>query len=123
MDEKEIKKEITKLNKIFKNINEDKKKLCVNLIKNVAFMSVALADLQVEINKNGPIITGKNGIGFEVAQENPAQKSYNTMINRYTSVIKQLADMLPDNKTDGINKAGENLAAFVAKGKPGGGIK
>ena len=123
MDEKEIKKEITKLNKIFKNINEDKKKLCVNLIKNVAFMSVALADLQVEINKNGPIITGKNGNGFEVAQENPAQKSYNTMINRYTSVIKQLADMLPDNKTDGINKAGENLAAFVAKGKPGGGIK
>lgn len=118
MDDKAIKKEITKLNKIFKNINEDKKKLCDNLIKNAAFMAVTLNELQTEINDKGPIITGTNGNGFEVSQENPAQKSYNTMINRYTSVIKQLADMLPDSKQDGINKAGESLAAFVAKGKP-----
>lgn len=123
MEEKAIKKEQAKLNKIFKNIGEDKKKLSENLIKNAAFMSVNLAELQEDIAEKGAVIVCVNGNGFEVAQENPAQKSYNTMIQRYTAVIKQLSDMLPDSKQDGINKAGENLAAFVAKGKPGGGSK
>ena len=28
--------------------------------------------------------------------ENPAQKSYNTMINRYTAAYNKLFDLLPD---------------------------
>ena len=65
------------------------------------------------------IITAKNGNGFETVQENPAQKRYNTMITRYCSTIKQLQDLLPNSREDNINKAGEALAAFVTKGKPG----
>jgi hypothetical protein len=42
------------------------------------------------------------------------------MINRYSAIIKQLEELLPDKKTEGVNKAGEALYAFVAKGKPGG---
>jgi hypothetical protein len=41
------------------------------------------------------------------------------MINRNSSVIRQLQDLLPDCKQDAIKGAGEALAAFVAKGKPG----
>lgn len=123
MDEKKLKREISKLNKIFKNIGEDKKKLCDNLIRNAAFMAVTLEDLQNEINNNGPIVTCINGNGFEVQKENPAQTSYNAMINRYTAVIKVLTDLLPDDKTETTNKAGEALAAFIANGKPSGGVK
>ena len=112
-----IKKEINKLKRIFKDINKDKKTLCAELIRNAAFMAVTLEDLQNDIMENGAIITGTNGNGFEVVQENPAQRSYNTMINRYASIIKQLQELLPDAKTENINKAGEALAAFVAKGK------
>lgn len=115
--EKEIEKEKAKLKKIFKNIAEDKKILCDKLITNAAFMAVALEELQEDIMENGTVITSTNGNGFDVLQENPAQKSYNTMISRYSSVIKQLQDLLPDQKQDGIEKAGESLAAFVAKGK------
>ena len=113
-----IRKEKQKLNKIFKDIPKDKKSLCQNLIANAAFMAITLEDLQEDIIEKGTVITGINGNGFEVSQENPAQKSYNTMINRYASVIKQLQDLLPDAKTEGVSRAGEALAAFVAKGKP-----
>lgn len=118
--EKRIRKEKNKLKKIFKDISEDKKKLCENLIQNAAFMAVTLEDLQEKIGTDGAIINAINGNGFKTVQENPAQKSYNTMINRYTAVIKQLQDLLPDNKTDTVNRAGEALAQFVARGKPGG---
>ena len=118
--EKKIKSEISKLNKIFKDLSENKKKLCESLIQNAAFMAVTLEELQATIKEEGPVMRHTNGNGFEVLQEHPAQKTYNTMINRYASVIKQMSDMLPDNKTESMNSAGEALAAFVAKGKPGG---
>ena len=117
VEDERIKKEIRKLNRIFKDIEKDKKSLCTELIKNAAFMAITLEDLQKDIMENGAIITGTNGNGFEVVQENPAQRSYNTMINRYASIIKQLNELLPDAKEENVNKAGEKLAAFVAKGK------
>lgn len=116
--EKLVKKEMRKLNSIFADLPADRKKLCANLIQNAAFMSVTLAELQEDIAERGAVITGVNGNGFETTMENPAQKSYNTMVNRYAAIIKQLADFLPDQKSDTVNKAGEALAAFVAKGKP-----
>lgn len=120
--EKLIKKEKSRLKRIFKDISEDKKKLCEPLMQNAAFMVVTLEELQKSIADEGAVIKAVNGNGFMTTQENPAQKSYNTMINRYTVIIKQLQDLLPDDKVDTVNKAGEALAAFVAKGKPGGGI-
>ena len=120
MDEKRIKKELNKLKRIFKNIGDDKKKLCEKLIENAAFMAVTLEDLQTEITRSGSIGTYVNGNGFEVAQETPAQKTYTTLINRYTAVIKALADLLPDSRADTATRAGEALATFIAKGKPGG---
>lgn len=119
MDER-ISKEMEKLKKIFTEISEDKKKLCEKLIQNAAFMAVTLEDLQEMIQKEGAVKTFINGNGFETVQEHPAQKSYNTMINRYSSIIRQLQDLLPDSKQETILGAGETLAAFVAKGKPGG---
>lgn len=118
--EKRIKKEISKLKKIFSGLSETKKKLCESLIENAAFMAVTLEELQKTIKDEGAIGEFTNGNGFGVLQEHPAQKTYNTMINRYASVMKQLIDMLPNAEEDEKNNAGEALAAFVAKGKPGG---
>ena len=66
--EKRIRKEKTKLKKIFKHISDDKKKLVENLIQNAAFMSVTLEDLQKNISTEGAIIRAKNGNGFETVQ-------------------------------------------------------
>lgn len=115
--DKQIKKELAKLTKIFANIPQNKKDLCETLIQNAAFMSATLSELQEIINKEGPVTVSTNGNGFEVMQEHPAQRSYVGMMAKYTTVINQLSSLLPDSKTDAVNKAGENLAAFVARGK------
>ncbi len=96
--DKEIKKEIDKLNNIFKDIPEDKKSLCEGLIKNAAFMYVTLEELQEEVNENGAMIKYQSGNGFDTIKDNPAQKAYTTMISRYSGIIDQLNKMLPSDK-------------------------
>lgn len=113
----EIKKEIAKLNKIFKDIPEDKKKLCEGLIENAAFMRCTLNELQKEVVEKGAVIQYTSGNGFESIRDNPAQKAYTTMVARYGNVINQLSALLPDTKQDVINKAGEALFSFATKGK------
>ena len=53
--EKEIKKEITRLNKIFKDFDKNKKSTIESLIQEVAFMRVTLKYLKEYINENGVV--------------------------------------------------------------------
>ena len=95
---KTIKKEITRLNKLFKDLEDNKKKLAKNLIENAAFMSIALEDLKKDIVKYGvkeTYVNGKDQYGFKESVES---KTYNTMIKNYMNIIKQLNDMLPEKK-------------------------
>lgn len=104
-----IKREKKKLTALYEEIPENKRKLVAGLIENAAFMKVTLEELQQQVNEEGAIILAKNGNGFDVSQEHPAQKSYNTMINRYTATIKQLAELLPEQK-QGKSKLDEFLS-------------
>jgi hypothetical protein len=45
---------------------------------------------------------------------------YNNTIKSYLAVKNELDKMLPTEKESTVSKAGEALASFVAKGKPGG---
>ena len=109
--ENEIKKELAKLRKIFKDIPDENKKLCEGLMQNAAFMHVTLWELQEEINEHGAMIEYKSGNGFDTIRDNPAQKAYTTMINRYSVIIKQLTDLLPKNNTE--TTAGTEIMAFL----------
>lgn len=102
-----IRKELRKLKALYKELPKNKQKLTEKLIANAAFMAVTLEDLQAEVNKKGAVIKQKNGNGFNVTQEHPAQKSYNTMIGKYTAVIAKLDEMLPEEI--GENKLGKFL--------------
>lgn len=93
--EKEIKREIEKLNKIFEDLPEDKIKLCEGLIQNAAFMHVTLLELQRDVLEQGAMIHVQSGNGFDTIKDNPAQKAYTTMISRYGAVIDQLNKLLP----------------------------
>lgn len=95
--EKAIKKERDKLNKLFQDIPKDNKTLCEGLINNAAFMFVTLNELQEEVKQHGAMIKATSGNGFEIIKDNPAYKAYNTMISRYTVIIKQLSDLLPED--------------------------
>ena len=112
VDDKKIKKEMTKLNKIFKDLEGDQAALAERLIKRAAFMLATLDELEDDIKTNGPVSTYTNGNGFDVTQENPAQKSYNTMIRNYNGVIKALFEMLPKDSCEE-----DELLEFLGRGK------
>lgn len=90
-----IKKEIRKLNGLFKNIEPKLKKVVQPLIEKAAFMSVTLDDLQNHINENGVTEEYQNGKEQWGIKKSPQVEIYNTMIKNYSSVIKQLTDLVP----------------------------
>lgn len=107
-----IKAEQKRLTEIFEEIPENKKKLVAKLIDNAAFMAATLEELQDNINKGGAVFTSKNGNGFEIVQEHPAQKSYNIMVGKYATIIKQLESMLPSSE---VTAPGAELMKFLSQ--------
>lgn len=94
--ETKIKREYARLAKHFEGISESKRDMAERLLWNAAFMAITLEELQEKVIAEGVVVTETNGNGFKVTQENPAQKSYNTIIKNYNATIKQLAEICPD---------------------------
>ncbi len=108
--EKAIKKEVNRLKRIFKKIDDDdKKELSERLIKQLAFMSVTLSELQETINTDGSVELFEQG-SQRMLREHPAVKSYNSMIKNYNSTIKQLIDLLPKSEQKAVS---DGFDAFV----------
>lgn len=93
--QKLIETEYAKISALYAGLPKNKRTLVEGLIQNAAFMFATLAELQEKINTEGAVIITTNGNGFEITQEHPAQKSYNTMIAKYSAVIGRLDEMLP----------------------------
>jgi hypothetical protein len=95
---KKIAKETNKLKKLFKELPENKKKMAEKLIENASFMSITLDELKEDIKIYGvkeTYVNGKDQFGFKESIES---KTYNAMVKNYMNIIKQLNDMLPEDK-------------------------
>jgi len=88
-----IQREIDRLNAVFDELPDYEKEVAKALIERVAFMTIQLEILEEEIKAKGPTYTFQNG-KQKMLVENPAQKSYNTMMNRYTAAYKELFNLL-----------------------------
>lgn len=103
--------DIKELRNTFEKLDNDKSKLALSLLDKAQFMEKTLSKLQQKVNDDGVVTTMSQG-SYEIERENPALKSYNTTIKNYTSVIKQLNDMLPSkenpNKDDGFEGFGDS---------------
>lgn len=93
-----IQEEIEKLTSIFSGISGDKQEVAQRLIERVAFMTITLQILEDDIKRRGPTYNFVQG-SQKMVVENPAQKSYNTMINRYTAACNALFNLLPKETT------------------------
>lgn len=93
---KEIEKEIKRLNKIFADIQQNKKDTVSGLIENAAFMKVQMAIMQERINEDGVTIKYQNGENQWGYKKSPDVETYNSFIKQYTTIIKQLVDLLPE---------------------------
>lgn len=107
--EKIRKKELTKLNRIFKELPAEKQKLAEGLKSQAAFMVATLAELQEILNKDGAVELFEQG-AQKMLREHPAAKTYNTMVRNYTSICKALFDLLPEEEK---KTAADELMEFV----------
>jgi len=103
LKEQNIEKEYKKILGIFKNRDKDFLSLNDELFKRASFMAVTLKEMEEIINREGTIRVGTNGNGFTTCSEHPAQKSYNTMMKNYTTLMLKLnnfTDSSPDKSDE-----------------------
>lgn len=93
---------------LFSDLKSEKREMATKLIHRAAFMQVTLEVLESEIKEKGPTYLMEQGVQKMIV-ENPAQKSYNTMINRYNATLKTLMDLLPS----GEGEADDGFDGFV----------
>lgn len=104
--QQEIKKEIAKISKLFKDMDPKIKVSVKSIIENAAFMAVTLRELQNYLNKNGLTCEYQNGENQFGTKKAPEVDIYNTMIKNFISSMKSLTDLLPKEIAKKINDDG-----------------
>lgn len=107
-----IKQEKNKLTKIFKDSDDNIKKIANPLIENASYMKIELSNLKKYNIEHGIKEFYMNGKGQFGYKESVESKTYNVMIKNYMSVIKQLNELLPKGKSldadDGFDGFGDS---------------
>lgn len=96
--EQKIAAEKRRLRSIFKELEENKRKLVTPLIEKAAFMSVELDALQEIIEQDGWTSEYKNGENQYGTKRSPEADTYIALSKNYAAIIKQLVDIVPEAK-------------------------
>lgn len=110
-EDKRIKATEGQLSKIVQLVSENKRTVAKNLVREIAFMSKTLEELRAQIGASGPVDLFKQGTQ-EFYRESPALKAYNTTVQRYSLLYKQLVDLMPK---DTLEKADSALFEFLTQ--------
>lgn len=99
--EKLVKKERTRLQKLYQNIPENQKKLVEGLIIQAARLRVLLDEMWIDISENGDYeLFSQSEKQEPYERERPVAKLYNSRNDSYYRIIKQLSDILPEGECD-----------------------
>ena len=102
-----MKKTLSELETTFKNMDNDKGKVGLDLLIEAQFMKKTLERLRDEIDNHDLVVEMQQG-SYSIDRSNPAINTYNTTITNYNKIIKQLIDLLPadnpKNKSDGFDE-------------------
>lgn len=94
MKNTDVSTELRKLKKILKDIPKDRQPIAQSLYDELVFMQQTLVKLKKQVDEEGTTTLFKNGTQ-EFLKEHPALKAYNTTIQRYSLLYKQITDLLP----------------------------
>ena len=108
-----IKKEVSRLKRLFKNIDENKKKLVFTTIDDVAFMTITMQDLRETINRKGTTVTYKNGENQYGEKQSPEAQYYLQLSQKQTQAIKILVDCLPKEQKIKVADETDDFDDFV----------
>ena len=108
---KRIKKEEARIKKLFGKIDEDRKKLVLTTIADVAFMTVTMQDLREVINREGTTAIYKNGENQYGTKQSPESQTYLQLSQKLTQAMKILVDCMP--KPQRLEEPGDGVEDFV----------
>lgn len=94
LKEKAIKKEITKLKKIFADLVGHQREIALRLIDELAFLIVEIQELRQHVKLNGSVEEMQQG-DYSINRRSPYFQNYLDAAKTYTSIYKQLLDMYP----------------------------
>lgn len=99
-----IKKEITKLQTMFAEVdNEDKKSLINSLIEEAAFLKIACMQAKAELKKEGLTAETVNA-SQKFIKAHPAAQIYEKYSRQYTQIINTLIEYLPPKKENTVSR-------------------
>ena len=90
-----VRAEKNRLEKLYADLPENKKRLAAGLIERAAFMRVELEDLEAFLAENGWTELFSQGKQEPYDRARPQGQTYNTMNGNYQKIIKQLDALLP----------------------------
>ena len=106
---KRISDEYQRISIYYESLDENEKAVIDPLIRNAAFMRVALDDLQEIIAEQGPVEAYQNGANQFGVKQSAALQSYNSTMKVYAAVIKNLFGLLPKMERPPVSVAFERL--------------
>lgn len=108
-----IKREKSRITKIYKDMEPAKKGIAAGLIERAAFMRVQLEDLEQDLNENGWTEKFRQGNQEPYDRARPAGQTYNSLNANYQKIIKQLDAMLPRSQPAQLKKEDDGFDSFV----------
>lgn len=97
--EKLVKREKTRLTKLYIDIPENQKKIVEGLIIQAARLRILLDEMWTDITENGDYeLFSQSAKQEPYERERPVAKLYNSRNDSYYRIIKQLSDFLPKIK-------------------------
>lgn len=99
--QKRVESELKKLREITKDaIPDEKRKVVMPLLANVAFLKVKLDDARNELLYEDIYTEYDNGGGQTGLREHPGFSAYNKLLTTFSRMIRQLTDMMPQGSTE-----------------------
>ena len=93
--EQRIKREYSRMKKMFAALPENELKFCDPLLQNAAFMCVTLQDLQELIIENGTSDSYQNGANQSGTKASADLQAYNSLAKVYNALMDKLSAKLP----------------------------
>lgn len=112
MANKKVCNDMKKLSELVELVPQDRRPIAEKLVEELTFMAKTLGELKAAIEEHGAVDLFKQG-SQEFLRENPALKSYSTVIQRYSLLYKQFTDLLPKQAAD---TTGSEFFEFVKQG-------
>lgn len=100
-----IEDENARIREVFRDIPADLLNLYDGLIRRAAYMRVTLEDYETDLDERGYVEQFSQSEKTEpYERERPVARLYNTMNKNYQSIMKQLAEKLPEPVSEGATK-------------------